>query len=375
MLGQFGDGPVDRISFEQAVASLADTETFLGEDLLSGLSSPSREQVAVFTQAMADIDLERQRQIVRALVSEGDSRFDVDFGDLLMAMLDSPDQEIRRVAVSGLWEAENPKLLEKLLHIARHDASNLVRAATVTALGRFVYEAEMLEIDEDVAESLRQMLMGLFHDPTEDLDVARRAVEALGFVNTEAVSEIIQQAYDHGHESMRQSALFAMGRSADGRWTRRVMKELGSQAAALRFEAVRAAGEIGVKRAVPRLIRLVTEHDVEIRQAAILSLGQIGTKDAVAALNHLLGSDDAELRAAAENALAEAEFTALNERGMRLLEFDLDETEMLDEDGEPIDINDLLDSLDDPQDYDDDEDVDKSRWPDEFLDLGGPLEI
>jgi len=363
------------LSFENAVALLADPDCELNADLLMGLSSPSAPQVVAFQDALSGLSVTRQRQVVRALVAEGDMRYDVDFGDLLIAVLDSDDEEVRRVAVRGLWETERPNLLEKLLDMARNDGANSVRASAVTALGRFVYEAELLEIAEDVAETLRQTLIGFFRDPTEDLDVARRAVEALGFVNTDTVSEIIQQAYDHGHESMRQSALFAMGRSADGRWAQLVMEELDSHAAALRFEAVRAAGEIGIKRAVARLIQLVTEPDVEITQAAILSLGQIGTKDAVAALNHLLGSDDAELRAAADNALAEAEFTSLNEQGLRLLEFDLDETEMLDEDGEPIDVSSLLDSLGDADEDEDDEPVDKSEWPDEFLDLGGTLEV
>jgi len=366
---------MDNLSFEEALGFLTGKASELQPDQLAGLSCPSGEQVAAFREAMADLDVEQRRQIVRALVDEGDRRYDVDYGDLLIAALDSTDEQVRRVAVRGLWETERPKLLDKLLEMAKTDESKVVRAAAVTALGRYVYEAECLEIDEDVAETLRQTLIGFFRDPTEDLDVARRAVEALGFVNTDTVSAIIQQAYDHGHESMRQSALFAMGRSADACWTHLVLEELDSPSAALRFEAVRAAGEIGVKKAVRRLIELVIEPDDEVTQAAIRSLGQIGTKPAVAALNHLVGAEDEALRTAADAALQEAEFGGLSERGLRLLEFDLDEGEMLDENGDPLDLLDLPDSHDGIRDDDDDEPVDQSEWPDEFLDLGGTLEV
>ena len=45
---------------------------------------------------------------------------------------------------------------------------------------------------------------------------------------------------------MRQSALFAMGRTADSRWAKVVLSELESHEPAMRFEAAQAAGEMGL---------------------------------------------------------------------------------------------------------------------------------
>jgi HEAT repeat protein len=79
---------------------------------------------------------------------------------------------------------------------------------------------------------------------------------------------------------MKAAALYAMGRSLDPGWVDTIVYELESDDAELRYEAARAAGEVGDHRVVLGLIDLV-------RQAAIVSLGKIGGTAAVQALRRL----------------------------------------------------------------------------------------
>ena len=353
------------LTFAEAIDRLADTDNVLTELVLVALSGASTTQTEIFCAHVSHLGQERQRELVERMVRLSEARFDIDYDDLMICMLDWSDPVVRRLAVEGLWETERPKLMERLIAVARQDASAAVRAAAVMGLSRYVYAGECLEIEEARAERLRQVLEGFYHDPNEDLDVARRAVEALGYINDDAVVRIIQQAYDDDREPMRQSALFAMGRSADMRWAAIIMDEMAGDVPALRFEAVRAAGEIRLERAIPRLIRLCQDPDVEVSQAAIWSLGQIGGDRAVAALDHLAESDEPAIRTAVAQALEEAEFANLD---MRLLDIDPEDVEMI------VDEHDDDDSLDervlddDEDDYDDEDDA-SSAWPDAFLDL------
>jgi HEAT repeat protein len=82
-----------------------------------------------------------------------------------------------------------------------------------------------------------------------------------------------------------------MGRSHDSRWLPVVLSELESDEAELRYEAARAAGNLGLADALPLLLDAARDEDVEVRQAAIGAIGQIGGRGAVRALERL--TDDA----------------------------------------------------------------------------------
>ena len=61
----------------------------------------------------------------------------------------------------------------------------------------------------------------------EILEIRRSCIEALGFSSRPGIEEIINTAYLSNDEKLRQSALIAMGRSANERWDEAILKELG----------------------------------------------------------------------------------------------------------------------------------------------------
>jgi HEAT repeat protein len=142
----------------------------------------------------------------------------------------------------------------------------------------------------------------------EDCDVRRRALEALAYTGTDEVVRLITRAYEHPEERMRVSAVFAMGRSADPRWSRCVRQELSSPNPELRFEGARASGELALSDAVADLVELTEDVDGEVQEAAVWALGQIGGSRAKQVLERVRQDGTAPLRAAAQDALAEFEF-------------------------------------------------------------------
>ncbi|MCL5108935.1 MAG: HEAT repeat domain-containing protein [Chloroflexi bacterium] len=290
--------------------------------VLQGFSDLTTQEATRLRVAWPKIVLERRRWLVRSLGELGDDNFDLDFNAVLHNALTDPDDEVRQAAVDGLWESEDeavaetlltllatdPSEGETLLTLLATDPSEGGRAAAASALGQFTYLAELEELDADLARRLHDALVASAGG-VEPLEVRRRAVEALGFLGKDpTVQGLIAEAYAHREPSMRISALFAMGRSADARWLEHTLRELESQDAELRFEAARALGEIEDERAVMPLIKALLDSDLEVRLAAVESLGHIGGDQGITALRQMTESEDEAVAEAAAEALDEAEF-------------------------------------------------------------------
>jgi HEAT repeat protein len=157
--------------------------------------------------------------------------------------------------------------------------------------------------------------------------VRRRALESLGFLSDDGTSQLIVQAYHHADDRLKQSAVFAMGRSLDTeRWGTIVAEELVSPDPEMRYEAARAAGELEYAPAVRKLGELLDDVDEEVQLATVWSLGQIGGDKARQLLMAVLESDAEHLYEQAEDALAELEFKADN-LDFKMLDFDDEEDE------------------------------------------------
>ena len=135
-------------------------------------------------------------------------------------------------------------------------------------------EAQIIPVQDAVIDVLNNV--------AEDIDVRRRALEAISNSSHEILEDAIRDAYDHADRRMQISAVYAMGRSFDEQWIDTVLRELDSDDEEMRYEAARAAGELEIEQAVQSLTRLALDDDREIKEVAIWSLGEIASKEATA---------------------------------------------------------------------------------------------
>jgi HEAT repeat protein len=223
----------------------------------------------------------------------------------------------------------------------------MVRAAAAIALGRFVYMGELEELDGQKALLAKEALLQTIRQGNEDLEVQRRAIEAIAYSSDPDVTQIIENAYYDDDERMQTSAIFAMGRSADPAWQQQVMTELDNPNTEMRFEAARACGELEISEAVPKLINLIEEDpDLEVQQMAIWALGRIGGNLAREALEICLESEVETLAEAAEEAMDE--LNLFSGASFMLYDFDYEGDDLVEEFDEDDELEDDLDSeLDD----------------------------
>ena len=131
----------------------------------------------------------------------------------------------------------------------------------------------------------------------------RRALEAVAPTRHPDVPGWVRWAYQSGEPLLRQSAVYAMGRTCDPVWLPVVVAEFGSDVAALRFEAANAARELADAKTLPYLHELTNDDDPQVALAAVHAVGGIGGTAARKLLKHYVEQGDAALSEAAQEAL------------------------------------------------------------------------
>ncbi len=295
-------------TFEEALALVCDESQALIRSVIAFLSGAGRAEVSHFAECWSRLSPERRREIISAMAEMAEADFELDFNAIFRWSLQSDDPTVRERAIEGLWEDDQPTLVDPLLRLMKDDPAPAVRAQAASSLGRFALQAELGELPEERGARIREGLLQVVGDKGEVDEVRRRAIESVAYLSDAPVREIIDAAYADPDEKMRLSAVFAMGRTADTHWAEALRREMESPSAAMRYEAARAAGEIALKSAAGELIRLLADRDAEVRQIAIWALGQVGGAHARRALEACQASRDEAMREAAEEALAELDF-------------------------------------------------------------------
>jgi HEAT repeat protein len=260
----------------------------------------------------------REKLAILADLEDGYRPFDKHALTLLRSLLDDADAEVRAEAIACLWDDPAPRWIDVLMHKATEDPHAGVRAHAISALGRYVYEGEAAELegwdapDVDITPQdyarVTVFLLRIAQDPEEGISARRYAIEALAFRTEDPnVLDLIEWAYHHRDRRLKTSALFAMARNGNPRWTEYVLAELRSLDPQVQYEAVRAAGELGLHEATETLSELARGKGVRksLRLLAIYALAETGDERALPVLERLTRSRDRDVRDVARDALEE----------------------------------------------------------------------
>ncbi|HEY9077252.1 MAG TPA: HEAT repeat domain-containing protein [Anaerolineaceae bacterium] len=257
--------------------------------------------------------------------------------------MEDANPTIKELAIRLLWENPSFDLMQKFLNLVSAKEETLA-ATAASALGNYVYLGEVEELPQSKYEMVIEGLFDIYNSTAPKL-VRRRALESLGFANLDEVKEAIQVAYESGDKEWVISALYAMGRSLDDIWNPAILLNLKNKDSEIRFEAIRAAGEMELNAARPDLMMLLKDRelDKEIRFITIWALSRIGG-EGVRELLELLSRqvEDDEEAEILDDALEYMDFC----EGVSLGElFSIDQDNLNEITGDQI-VEDLLDNLD-----------------------------
>jgi HEAT repeat protein len=202
-------------------------------------------------------------------------------------------------------EDRSAALLNRLFEMIRSDPSTDVREAAAEDLRRFTLLAELDDLDPETTARLHSTLREVLDDAHQAPRVRAAVLAALGYFSDVTTAELLAAGFSD--PTLRVGAVRGMGRTADPRWTDRLMPVLGSEDPQLREEAARALGEIEDERSVTPLVEVIDDPVPEVRLAVIEALGHIGGEEAREALLYLAEAAEDSIREAAEKGLEEIE--------------------------------------------------------------------
>ena len=272
---------------------------------LAELSELDSGEMSLLGQSWNSIARERRLYIVQRLVELAGSDVSLNFHRVLRYCLIDPDSEIRREAIRGLWECEQPSLIESLINLLKNDTSEAVQLEAALALGRFALLAEYGVINSEQGSRVAHTLLDVSKDCSRSIEVRQQALEAVASMSLPEVKTAIEDAYSSKDDRLRISSLRAMGISCDPSWMTILLKELGSNDSDMRREAVEALGRIEKENSVPQLAELIYDRDIEVQLATIIALGSIGGAEATECLKQCLKDPNEIISQAAEDVLKE----------------------------------------------------------------------
>lgn len=265
----------DEIPFRQMLDALLDEESTFNPRYLYRLSDLNSVEYKELQETWARISTMRRRALVEDLEALGENDYLLSFEAVARLGLKDEDPQVRTTSIRMLWDYEDQDLGWIYLEMAEKDTDVNVRATATSALGKFIYLAEVEELPDNLGSEVSGRLLQIARGQ-DDREVRRRALEALGYSSMQEVAKLIQEAYDTGQKDWIASSLFAMGRSANELWGEQVLSKIFNPHPSIRMEAARAAGELELSEATSNLIELLKDDNAEVRAAAIWSLSQIG---------------------------------------------------------------------------------------------------
>jgi hypothetical protein len=252
---------------------------------LSDISDADLEQLKVM---WSDLPVEQRQKLLSRLVQTSESNFETDFSKFGLFALQDDDSLVRTYAIGTLWTNDGRDVMLRLIDVLLADNDMDVKSAAAVALGKYVQMAEEGNLSNLDHANLKRVLLEVLETTPSGTPLYRRALESAAYLNAEEIMVIIDATRSSTDVALQATGIFAMGRSADLHWKKHVLTALVSSEPELRYEAARAAGELGLTDAVSKLETLVREDDSDIQEAAIWALGEIGGSKALGILNNLL---------------------------------------------------------------------------------------
>ncbi|PJF22807.1 MAG: hypothetical protein CUN56_04160 [Phototrophicales bacterium] len=294
----------------QALQNLHDTSP-VERNIIYGLSGLSHDDCVHLTPTWNQTHAAIRRKLIRSLIHHSEADFRLDYRSFGILCLHDADPHVREAAVELLWEDQSLEVMHSLIQIVKQDDSWDVRATALSGLGRYILAGELEELPQEETRPALQIALDIWQNTQEDINVRRRALEAIANSSHASVPTAIEEAFNSPYQQMQVSAVFAMGRTYDAeRWGERVIDLIDHDDPEIRYEAARAAGELSLMDAVPKLAQIIMEDDHEIRIVAIEALGEIGGKTTARILDALLEKaeqeEDDELQEIIEDAIANA---------------------------------------------------------------------
>lgn len=297
----------ENINYDELFEMLFDDNRDVVVSKIYQLSDLPTREFEQFFDRWQSLESGRKGIIARHMADISEENFIVDFSPFARRLMSDSTADVRLAALDMLWDSSDVALIAPIIERMEQDQDERVRASAAATLGHYLLMIQWGEIDNQYEASIASALLAQFNGAMTPVAIRRAALESISSASLDVIPELINQAYTNRDPLMQLSAVFAMGRAADSRWSREIRTELDSDDPDMRAEAGRAAGALGSSDFADQLSQIAKFDDhLEAQIAAIYALGQIGNEVASKTLEDIISDEAyADLHEIAEEAMEE----------------------------------------------------------------------
>lgn len=263
--------------FSDILSELRENNRELTYKEIQSFSDLSEENLAQFRQTWNLLSNKRKEMFFELLLVEFMSNTLMDFSEIALIGLNDEDPIIRRGSLKLLMDNRKSYFLDRLISISKQDPDTEVRLDAISTLGYFLMDTDTAERGKNKAEKVLKTLESLMESP--DKMTRLRVMEALAYVDHPSIIPLVYASLTSDIDAEIASGLRAVQNSLNRRWAANVIENLDHPNPDVQYEAIKAVGELQLKRARNRILRLLAQFDQlddDILDATILTASQLG---------------------------------------------------------------------------------------------------
>ena len=277
-----------RANFETVLNALRSDPAGVLDKYARALSDLPPEKVSQLKSVLAGMAAEKKAAFFHRLDETARENLVYDYAPIAMLGIDDPDGYVRVASIHILAPEDSREVGRKLLRLAKDDPFEEAQIAAIEILGQYMYEADMDNPIPVSAVQLTETLSGLIDSKKES--VRRAAVVAYALSNDERVRDLISGYLAGNDRDELIAGLTAIHFSMAEDWNDSVVELLSHGDDDVRRFAIRAAGTLQMKAALPELYALLEEFDripPDLLAAAVEAVSEIGDEGSLDVLETL----------------------------------------------------------------------------------------
>ena len=277
-----------RTNFDNVLQMVRDDPKLVFGRYARMLSDLSAEKAAKLGAVLEGLTPERRAAFYQGMKETHHESFEYDFSPIAKIGLEDADGEIRADAIEILGLEDSRETGARILDAARSDPSEKAQITAIDVLGQYMLEDDLggtIPVDR---KKLREALEKLIEN--KSAAVRRAAVVAYAVSETKRVNEIIRGYLAGNDRDELIAALRAISISMNEDFSGSVLELLEHDDEEIVIEAIRAAGALQIKEALPALYEMISRFDritPDLLLAAVGAVAEIGDESGMDVLETL----------------------------------------------------------------------------------------
>lgn len=296
-----------RTNFDNVLIMVKDHPENVFEKHARMLSDLNAERAARLRMVLAELAAEPRAAFYQGMHKSCMNYFEYDFTPIAKIGIEDPDGAIRAASIHVLGFEDSREIGSLILQKALEDPDERTQIAAIEILGQYMYESAI--------ENRIPVSKGKLHETLEKLienknkAIRRAAVVSYAISEKERVKEIIS-GYLAGTDREELIAGLTAVRHALGEdWDESVLELMRHEDEDVSIEAIRAAGALQMKEALPALYEILSRFDrispdlLITAAEAVAEIGDEGSLDVLETLGEAVVDMDSEITDAIDDCI------------------------------------------------------------------------